>query len=154
MDTLWSVCESASQMSDMRSPFIAFRRSLIYPLALLSKPACCCNVGVLFPCIALPPVFIKHQISRFQRCLNCVYAAVPRLVAMMMPPAALPCREQAAWGMHCPTLSPFVAVTVLTLSRLWHLSRLTSCCSQPLQTSPAMVRTLGKLSSLQASCRS
>lgn len=29
-----------------------------------------------------------------------IFAVIPRLVAMMMPPAALPMREQAAWGEH------------------------------------------------------
>jgi hypothetical protein len=90
---------------------------------------------------------VKHHIMHFLFDIHRVNAVVPRLVAMMMPPASLPCREQAAWGaiwFWC------FACDQLTLGTLFfpHFH------FQPLQTSPEMAPILGTPSSRPAWCRS
>jgi hypothetical protein len=67
------------------------------------------NTGSLLQCGGSAPehylVFCKPQISNTFLALTFLSSVVPRLVAMMLPPATLPCREQAAWGAYVSALS-------------------------------------------------
>lgn len=69
---------------------------------------------------------------------------------MMMPPAALPCREQAAWGTRFASLPSSPATTSDLMPTFSAALVSLFFALQPLRTSPVMVQILGTLLLLQA----
>ncbi len=107
MDTMWAVrshvCSATFKMQRkmIQEMFFLYCRDALAQVTNLSAGSSR-HTSTLMQCGGIAAAAASTSSCAFI-CFDasdCIFAAIPRLVAMMMPPAALPIREQAAWGVH------------------------------------------------------